>query len=315
MQQVGQGGTIRLTVQYQDGSGNLVNPLNPLVSIYNPSNAQVVANATPTNAGTGIYFYDYTVAVAAPLGQWYGRFTGTINGASVQGDDEFLVVTAGSVSPYSGQGLLTLSEYKTFIGIDPSNTRDDAQTEALIAAASNAVRTYTDREFELSSDPATRIFQYDNSGFLEIDDCVAVTTITTDAGVIGQSYALTPEQWTAMPHREETDDRPFYYLVVHGGPYFPFSPQMGFERNLDKFDPYYRKNPLVSVTATWGWPLIPADVKLATAWMIEDTLSSPQGPTSESIEGYARSWGSGGRPLAIPNRSRDLLASYQRVYG
>src|SRR5688500_10419743 len=131
--------------------------------------------------------------------------------------------------------IIDLDTYKSLMGVQPTDTRKDPQIEALLPAASRAIRTYTGRSFEVASGPATeREYQYDESGVLDIDDCTAVTHIETDAGVASASYTLDAAQWTAMP---QDDSDVFYYVVIHGGPYFGASPEMGFERNLDQY-PY-----------------------------------------------------------------------------
>lgn len=219
--------------------------------------------------------------------------------------------------------IITLAEYKSLQGIQAGQVRDDAQISALLPAASRAVRTYAGRAFEITTGIATvRSFQYDESGFLDIDDATIITSISTDAGLVTQTYALDTTEWTAMP---QDDSDVFYYVLIHGGPYFGGSPEMGFQRNLDRY-PISPRQPLMSVTATWGWPVIPDDVKLATALTVGELVAAPgksEGLTSESIEGYARVWGSrtlgggGGSAslnTALPNRARDLLASYQRVF-
>lgn len=210
--------------------------------------------------------------------------------------------------------LLNLSEYKTLIGIDPTNTLDDTQITALISAASRTIQSFVDRKFEVASGgPTERTYQYDGSGMVDIDDCTNVTGVTTDAGVLGEEYPLTVDQWTAQPGDEAET---FYYLIIHSGPFYAFSPEMGFERNLDTYGPYTCKPVSVTVTANWGWSAVPADVKLAAAWTIQDALSKPGGDniSSEGIEGYNRAWAGAFSSLALPNRSRDLLINYQRVF-
>jgi hypothetical protein len=121
------------------------------------------------------------------------------------------------------------------------------------------------------------------------------------------------DQWSAQPFGGEV----FYYLLILGGPYGG-SPEMGFERNLDTIG-LRPRSPVLSVTATWGWTAVPEDVKLATAWTINEIVSGPKASenlTAESIESYSRSWGNkagGTQFLAIPNRARDLLTAYQRI--
>lgn len=213
--------------------------------------------------------------------------------------------------------LLTLAEYKSLNGVNPTDTRTDAEVEAMLPTVSRLIRTYTDREFMVSDGSATpRTYQYDNSGFLDIGDCTSVTSVVTDGGSTGQTIELQPDQWTAMPYGGDV----IYYLLVGGGPFNGMSPEMGFERNLDTMPWRPVKFPMITVTATWGWPSIPSDIKLAAAWTIKDWLSKPpsDGLTAEAIEGYSRAWGakSGSGPspnLAIPNKARDILANYDRV--
>jgi len=210
--------------------------------------------------------------------------------------------------------LLSLVEFKALTGVDATNNMDDPQITALIPAASRTIQSFVDRKFEVAAGPATeRTFQYDGAGVVDIDDCTSVTSVTTDAGVLGEVYPLTGHQWTAQPGDEAET---YYYLLVHSGPFNSFSPEMGFERNLDQYDAGLWKPVTISVTATWGWPAIPADVKLAAAWTIQDALSKPGGDniSAEAIEGYSRSWAGAFSSLALPNRARDLLVNYQRAF-
>jgi hypothetical protein len=214
----------------------------------------------------------------------------------------------------SSASLVSLDEYKALLGLDPTDNRNDAQIVALLPAASRMIRTFTDRDFELSTGASSdRTYEYDGSGYLEIDDCTAVTAVSTDGGVPATTYPLSDDEWQAQPFGGEV----YYYLSILGGPYLPASPAMGFERNLDTL-PFRQKAPQVTVTADWGWPTIPDDVKLATVWTIQSALAAPSGEglSAEAIEGWSRSWGSrtaGTMSLAVPSRARDLLAAYAKV--
>lgn len=210
--------------------------------------------------------------------------------------------------------LVTLEQYKALAGIDPTNDLDDTRIEALMPAVDRAIATYCDRKFEVAAGPATvRTFDFSGDGFVEIDDCTSVASVSTDAGVLGELFALDNTQWTAQP--SDSSDT-FYYLQIHSGPFHSFSPEMGFERNLDKYEDYNVKPVTISVTATWGWPAIPPDVQLAAVWMMQDVLSKPGGDNlqSEGIEGFNRSWAGSFASIALPNRARDLLVNYQRVF-
>lgn len=210
--------------------------------------------------------------------------------------------------------LLTLNEYKELLGIDPTNNRDDARITAMLPVSSRAIRQFTDRAFEVASGPATtRTYEYDGSGFLEIDDATSIVSLSTDAGFPSASYPLTTDEWTAQPAEGEI----FYYLLIHGAR-LPASPEMGFERNLDTLG-VSLKAPTINVTANWGWPEIPPDIKYAAALTVQNSIKAPDAGDlqSEAIAGYSRTWAlaAQGQMLAIPNRARDILINYQRVYG
>ncbi len=204
------------------------------------------------------------------------------------------------------------------LGVQVGDTRNDAQITALLPAASRAIRTFTGRQFDTNTGIATtRTFQHDGSEMLDIDDCTTITLVSTDGGVPGEMHDLASNQWTAMP---QDDSDVFYYVLVHGGPYRGISREMGFTYNLDQHELRGRL-PMLSVTATWGWPAIPDDVKLASALTVSEMMSSTSGQSdglsSEAIEGWSRAWGGragGVTAMAIPNRARDLLVNYQRLF-
>lgn len=215
--------------------------------------------------------------------------------------------------------LISLAELRTALGIDPTDTRRDEQYTQAITFATRAIRNYTDRDFATAQVTEERTFEYDGSGYLDIDDAQTITAVSlTTYGFPDTS--LTGDQWVAMPQKR--DDSPvFYYLIMPGG-VRAGSPEMGFTRNLDiaYMEGRLPTMPrLVKVTGTWGWPEVPEDVKQAAIWTVQDWTSkaTPAGGealTAEAIEGFSRSWGnragSATQSLAIPNRARDLLIQY-----
>jgi len=237
---------------------------------------------------------------------------------------------AAQTSPYSAatfspsllgaEALITLSEYKTYKGIDPTDNRDDTKLNLSIAYASRAVINYAERDFGAINITEQRTFEYDGSGFLDIDDALALTLVK-QVVPNGTDLTLNADQWYALPPTR--DDSPvFYYVALPGySSKFAFSPEMGFVRNLDVYAAEGRLHgtqQLFKVTGTWGWPVVPDDVKLATIWTVDDWVNRQSGDnlTSEAIEGYARGWApdvSGMPALGVPNRARDLLARYQKV--
>jgi hypothetical protein len=213
--------------------------------------------------------------------------------------------------------IITLEEYKTLLGVSATDTRKDTQITALLKAASRAVRQFTDRRFDLGYGASARTFQYDGSGFLEVDDFTSLVSISTDWGYSGGPlYTLSASEYSAQPFRESSDDDPSYYIVINAVPR-PYANQMGFTRNLDTLDVV--GGPItMTVEATWGWSEIPQDVKLATAWTIEDAITKPSNDDvrSEAIASYSRTYGvtETNKSLAIPSRARDILSNYARAF-
>src|SRR5688500_5264382 len=96
--------------------------------------------------------------------------------------------------------LLTLTEYKNYAGIPLTDATHDTQLSKLLAAASLAIRNYTDRSFNTTTVAETRPFVYDGSGFLDIDDATAITAVSMTF-TMGDPQVLEPSwQWRAMPH-------------------------------------------------------------------------------------------------------------------
>lgn len=218
--------------------------------------------------------------------------------------------------------LLTLVEYKNLAGIPVSDTTHDTQLNAMLSAASLAIRNYTDRSFETATVTEQRMFEYDGAGYLDIDDATAITEVALSFTLGGDQVLDSTYQWRAMPYGKPV----YYYIALTQLGWGLGNGEMGFMYNLDRAvreGLVIAQLPIAKITATWGWPAVPEDVKLATMWTMEDwgageAGSTTPGVTSESIEGFSRSFG-GGRMtevqlMGVPNRAKDILAQYQRVY-
>lgn len=183
--------------------------------------------------------------------------------------------------------------------------------EAAIASASAAVRAYADRDFTVNnpSDPPTpRIFEYDDSGYIDIDDAQSVTGVTVNFPVGGFPVTLTPNQFQPSPFNGPVFDS----LILYTPTFYAGSKEMGFTYNLDRYEGPVGPPPTLEVTGTWGWPAIPEDVQQATVWASAAFAEDARQITSESIEGFSRSMNVLA-PTALPLRSRDLLDQYRRV--
>lgn len=214
--------------------------------------------------------------------------------------------------------ILTLDEYKALSNI--TNTTRDVQYAALLPGVNKAILGYTGRDFGAPQVTEERTYAYDFSGMLDIDDASAITQVS---GVVpnASDYVLPPESWVASPQRR--DDAEVYWYISFPALALGFSPAMGFMRNLDllysegRLDPQYAQ---MKVTATWGWPVVPDDVKVAAKWTLDDWVARrPEtAAPAESIESYSRgslgvsnlseavAWG-------IPMRARDLLSPYTKI--
>lgn len=270
------------------------------------SGSYVTTLTSPANAG------DYRIV-------WD---SGTISPSTVAVDRLTVTSTGMPAVGTAGPYLLTLDEFKERIGTPLSDTRKDALYTSSLSAASSVILNYTDRDFGVAEATETRTFEYDGSGYLDIDDAVDITAVAfTVRG--SDDIALDTLQWSPQPQRSART--PVYtglILPTYGEHFMGASPAMGFTRNLDLLA---REGRLpgsipgsVKVTGTFGWPVVPEDVKLAVVWTIQDWLAAPKASnlTAESIEGFSRAWGriGGQESRAIPSRALDILAQYDRIY-
>ncbi len=86
------GDTIRLKGEFKDFDGNLTDIEEPKVVIYD-NKRNVIKEATPTKAGTGIYYYDLIVPDYPEAGKrnepLVFEFSGQLDGQPVVGRSSF----------------------------------------------------------------------------------------------------------------------------------------------------------------------------------------------------------------------------------
>jgi len=197
--------------------------------------------------------------------------------------------------------LITLQSLKDAIGIPAVDTGRDVRLTQAIKNASSAIRTYTDRDFATALVTETRNFLYDGSGTLEIDDCAASSiTAVTVAGT-----SISSSQYIAQPDRRSPVH---YWLLING--VNGVSPAMGFTYGLDTYD--FNQPVTVTVTASWGWPVVPDDVQQAAIYTAAAMAESPKPYISQQFESYSVQMPA---PMvdAIPSRAKSLLDPYQRL--
>lgn len=312
MPQGAQGGIVRLSAYYRDAGGELVDPVTPLVDVLNPSAAIVLNDAVPSRDSLGIYYYDYAIDLSAPLGNWVARFSGTVDGGLVVGEEPFTVVAPGTVG-VGAPWLIQPSELFTGLGVAAGDVepKDQLQAEQAIAYASEAIRVYCDRNFASPLVTQTREYEYDGSQYLDIDDATAVTAVAFSYGTTLPDDNLTAEQFRARPHKGSV----FTYLVLPT-PRGLGSGEMGFLSNLDVLysEGRFGTMPIIAkVTGTWGWPEVPGGVKQAAIITVKRFLTAPDDQySSEAIDSYSRTRGVEASSEAIPRPAKELLAPYVR---
>lgn len=178
--------------------------------------------------------------------------------------------------------MITVSEYKAATG-QVGDHRDAAITAA-ITSASALIRAHTGLEFAVSGDApiaTSRDFEYDGTGYLDIDECQAITGVTVGAS------SLSADSWSAYP--------------LNG----PVKTWLRLAEAEEGFKPY-----IVTVTAAWGWPVLPDDVKQAVVWTVTDLLETERPFTQEAIEGYSRTRSVASTEEPIPLRAQAALQVY-----
>lgn len=278
-----------------------------------PGGAQVYARTLATEVLAGSGTYSVTLVAPSTQGDYIVLWDyGTVSPDTTASDVLHVTYsTPESVTPVDGN-LITLDRLLDALNKLPSDMEDQEieKYEAAIAAASAAVRAYAGRDFTLneSGTATARTFEYDDSGYIDTDDYMSVSSVsvTFSNGVF--PVTLATNQWQEYPYNAEVKDNIVLYM-----PFYPGSKEMGFTYNLDTYEDYaYGPPPLVEITAVWGWPAIPEDVQQATVWAAAAFAEDARQVTSESIEGFSRSMNVLA-PTALPLRARDLLDQYRKV--
>ncbi len=207
--------------------------------------------------------------------------------------------------------LVTLARYKASLSDTSASTAQDEQYLAAISAASSIVRSYTNLKFEFAEDslPSNRLFEYDGSGFLNIDEATTINTVTQTAGYEGAvAWPISQWNWGAYPLNSPVK---LWLQLPQNFAGYGISPEMGFTYNLDTYDFRYQQRPnIVTVNAIWGWPKIPEDVQQAVVWTAQHISGTNEPYTSKSIEGYSVTRGGMDDGDALPDRVKAALAPY-----
>ncbi len=203
--------------------------------------------------------------------------------------------------------LVTLDEMKTALGLGSTENEQNAKINQAIPEADKAIAAYTGRDFAVTptsgagSAPTPRTYRTTLSGLVEVDDFQHGTV----SSVLLGTTALEATAYVVEPASYEY---PVGYWIELLRPGRATSPEMGFTRNEDVYWSEHRwiTATTIEVTALWGWPSVPTDVKRAAIWTVAAFMERPSPYVSESIAGLSRTQAN---PMthAIPRRAQSLL--------
>lgn len=187
---------------------------------------------------------------------------------------------------------VTLSELKSFLRI--TDTGDDAELALAITTASRVIDQAAGRRFGQDNAPTTRYYTApDATTALEVDDIATLTglsvTFDGDAVTINTDYR-------AVPYNATADGQPFTRLELVNGIRFPTDARA------------------IAVTATFGWPSVPAAIRNATlvqaGTILKGGRDSPLGIAGSPEFGNELRLSTRLHPIAA-----EAIRPYQRLWG
>lgn len=285
-------------------NGTQTDPTTVSLLVQDPSGAQTTytyAGAQVVRVSAGAYQYELAVPVT---GTWSYRWTGT-GAAPGVGEGEFGVydLVAGDSTATPAGSLASVNEYKAFVGQDFADTSQDAMIRLWLAAASTAIQVYTRREFISALGTGTRNFEVRSTGYvsfrrydLQSASLVAIDTEGTD-GVTATT--IDPSQYMLLP--VDAPDGVYTSLRFYTFSVGPILRQV------------YGVSRQVSVTGTWGYPAVPADVKRAALLCARDWKLGYSDSYSETLAPRMNDEITTGRADNIPAPARLLLDPYRKV--
>jgi len=169
---------------------------------------------------------------------------------------------------------VTLDELKASQELHGTTYADHDLTLA-ISAASRAIDERCGRRFGRDSSASARVYTPLSGNLVLIDDAISITMVETDQngdGTFEQAWAANTE-YVAWPLNASADGVPYTRITRHPltGQFFP----LWVPRS-------------VRVTATWGWPAVPDQIRQATmllaARLVKRSREAPFGVAMIGID-------------------------------
>lgn len=172
----------------------------------------------------------------------------------------------------------TLAELKDWIGGAASSvTSDDLNFGNVITSVSRWIDNDCDRQFWATAAGVTRTFDTCDPCILDLgtfDDLSAVTAVVTDDdgdGVYENSWAASDYQATPVgAPTGPPEPKPYRSIKAVGTRQFPR---------------HQRREGLIQVTGTWGWPAVPAAIRQACLIQAHRIFKRKDAP--EGMMGFA----------------------------
>lgn len=212
---------------------------------YTLPSAATTATPTVTEIGAGEYAFAFTPSTS---GTWSLHIVYNSGGVFREYSSTYNVLAA-AVLGASAAGALYATVATVKQRLDRNDTKDDDAIDDAIEAASRMIDGLTSRAFYQAVDEA-RYFTAEDSGYLEVDDLVSVTTLETDSDgdrTYEDSWAST--DYDLEPYNGAAKGLPYTSIAITpAGRYgFPVGTARG-----------------VKITGTWGWPSVPHAIRDAT---------------------------------------------------
>lgn len=180
-----------------------------------------------------------------------------------------------------------LDEFSDYVRDQVAGTDDTVKQRALDAAEA-MIDNFCQRSFVVASASSTRYYspKNDTSAFLPIHDATTVTAVTVN-GSATTSYQTMPRNLISWSGRV----RPIDSLLATGGYWY-----------------WYNDQPLIAVTATFGWAATPPQVIEATKIIAKDIIQ--QRNNNSGVAGFGEYGAIGVRMNRI---AMDMLGPLRRA--
>lgn len=237
-------------------SGTPTDPTTVSLAVTSPSGTTTTytwVGGTVTRTSAGVFTKD--IACEAD-GTWQYLWTGTGTASDV-------VAGTWNVFHTNLQTFYcSVDELKSRLGITASSTGDDFELRLAVESASRWVDGWCRQTFYRASE--TRTFTADHLYLLDVDPLVSITTLKTDSagdGTYETTWATTDYQ--LLPANAlTTENRPYNQVRALGSYTFPTG------------GAYLDRDDRIEIVGVWGWPTVPAAVKMAALIVAADTFKA-----------------------------------------